>query len=102
MDKDISNASGKKFKIGEVNISNESDSNSTPLDTIKGINFSTYESIIRWIRRGNTIYEVELPEDTEVIKCPGNFTPNGIYRTNEIIVKNSVQLTEDVVMHLYK
>lgn len=102
MDKDISNASGKKFKIGEVNISDEWDPYATTLDTIKGINFSTDESIIRWIRRGDTLYEVELPHDAEVIKCPGTFTPNGIYRTNKIIVKNPTPLTEEVVMTLYK
>lgn len=102
MDKDISNASGRKFKIGEVNISDEWNPNATTLDTIKGINFSTDESIIRWIKRGDTLYEVELPEDAEVIKCPGTFTPDGIYRTNKIIVKNPIPLTEDVVMDLYK
>lgn len=102
MDKDVSNASGRKFKIGEVNVSDEWDPNATTLDTIKGINFSTDESIIRWIRRGDTLYEVELPEDAEVIKCPGTFTPDGIYRTNKIIVKNPIPLTEDIVMDLYK
>ena len=102
MDKDVSNASGIKFKIGEVNVSTEWDPNAKTLDTIKGINFSTDESIIRWIRRGDTIYDVELPPDAEVIKCPGTFTPDGIYRTNKIIVKNPVPLTEDVVMNLYK
>ncbi|MCQ2977666.1 MAG: hypothetical protein MJ232_06615, partial [archaeon] len=102
MDKDISNMSGKKFKIGEVNVSDEWDSNATTLDTIKGINFSTEESILRWIRRGDTLYEVELPDDAEVIKCPGTFTPNGLFRTNKIIVKNPIPLTEDVVMDLYK
>ena len=102
MDKDVSNASGKKFKIGEVNISTEWDPNAKTLDAIKGINFSTDESIIRWIRRGDTLYDVELPRDAEVIKCPGTFTPDGIYRTNKIIVKNPVPLTEEVVMDLYK
>lgn len=102
MDKDVSNMSGRKFKIGEVNVSNEWDPNATTLDTIKGINFSTDESILRWIRRGDTLYDVELPEDAEVIKCPGTFTPDGLFRTNKIIVKNPVPLTEEVVMDLYK
>lgn len=101
MDKDISNMSGKRFKIGEVNISDEWNPNATTLDTIKGINFSTDESILRWIRRGDTLYEVELPEDAEVIKCPSTFTPNGLFRTNKIIVKNPIPLTQDVVLDLY-
>ena len=102
MDKDISNASGKKFNVGGVTVSSEWDPNATTLDTINGINFSTEGSIIRWLRRGDTLYDVELPPDAQVIKCPGTFTPDGIYRTNKIIVKNPVPLTEDVVMDLYK
>ena len=102
MDGDISNQSGRKFKIGEVTTSDEWNPNATELDTIKGINFSTEESIIRWIRRGDTIYDVELPDDAQVIKCPGTFTPDGIYRTNKIIVKNPRKLTEEIVMDLYK
>lgn len=102
MDKDVSNASGKKFKINEVNVAEHWDPSAKTIDTIKGINFSTEESIIRWIRRGDTLYEVELPPDAEVIKVPGTFTPDGIFRTNKIIVKNPIPLTEDVVMELYK
>lgn len=102
MDGNISNQSGRKFKIDEVTISDEWDPNATQIDTIKGINFSTEESIIRWIRRGDTIYDVELPNDAQVIKVPGTFTPDGIYRTNKIIVKNPRKLTENVVMDLYK
>lgn len=101
MDKDTSNMSGKKFKIGEVNECDNWDPNATTLDTIKGINFSTEESILRWIRRGDTLYEVELPLDAEVIKCPGTFTPNGLFRTNKIIVKNPIPLTQEVVLDLY-
>ena len=102
MDGDISNASGRQFKIGEVTVADEWDPNATELDTIKGINFSTEESIIRWIIRGDTIYDVELPEDAQVIKCPGTFTPDGLFRTNKINVKNPRKLTEGIVMDLYK
>ncbi len=102
MDKDISNASGKKFKVVEVNISDEWDSNATTLDTIKGINFSTEESIIRWLRRGDTLYDVILPPDAQVIKVPGTFTPDGLYRTNKIIVENPRPLTEKLVIELYE
>lgn len=102
MDGAKSNACGKKFKFNEVTTSDEWNPKATTLDTIKGINFSTEESILRWIRRGDTLYDVEIPEDAEVIKCPGTFTPNGLYRTNKIIVKNPIPLTEEVVMNLYK
>lgn len=101
MDGDISNASGLQSKIGKVVISNEWDPNATEIDTIKGINFTTEESVLRWIIRGDTIYDVELPEDAEVKKVPGTFTPDGLFRTNKIIVKNPRKLTEKIVMDLY-
>ena len=102
MNGDKSNQSGLKSKIGEVIISDEWNPNATERDEIKGINFTTEESVIRWIIRGDTIYDVELPSDAEIIEVPGTFTPNGIFRTNKIIVKNPVKLTEDIVMDLYK
>ena len=43
-----------------------------------------------------------LRADALVRKVPGTFTPNGIYRTNKIIVKSPVKLTEEIVMNLYK
>ena len=102
MDKDISNASGRKFKIGEVNISDEWDPNATTLDTIKGINFSTEESIIRWIRRGDTLYEVEIPSDGEIVEVRNDKTPGGIIVANKIILKNPVPISEVLLMNFYK
>ena len=96
-----SNQSGLNTKIDEVIVSRDWDPNATTLDTIKGINFSTDESILRWIRRGDTIYDVILPEDAEVIKCPGTFTPEGLFRTNKLILTNPVKLTQEVILDLY-
>lgn len=102
MDGDISNASGIKFKIGEVNVCSNWNPLSENIDDTGGINFSNEENILRWIRRGDTIYDVELPIDAEIVKINGTFTPNGLFRTNKIIVKNPRKLTEDVVLDLYR
>jgi len=102
MDGDVSNASGLTFKINEVNVCDDWHPEETDLDKTGGINFSNEENILRWIRRGNTIYEVELPPDAEMIKLKSTFTPNGLFRTNKMIVKNPRKLTEDVVEELYR
>lgn len=102
MDGDVSNASGIKFKLDEVNVCDDWHPEQTDLDKTGGINFSNEENILRWIRRGDTIYEVELPVDAEMIKVKGTFTPDGLFRTNKMIVKNPRKLTEDVVLELYK
>lgn len=101
MDGTVSNESGLNTPIDEVVISRDWDSNATVRDDIKGINFSTDESILRWIRRGDTIYDVVLPDDAEVKKVPGNFTPDGLFRTNKIILTNPQKLTQEVVLDLY-
>lgn len=67
-----------------------------------GFNFSTYTKILRWILRGDTIYDVEIPEDAEVIDCPSPNCPHGVFRSNKIILKNPQKLTEEIVMNLYK
>ena len=35
-----------------------------------GFNFSTEDKILRWLVRGNTIYDVVILEDAEIIDCP--------------------------------
>lgn len=101
MDGTVSNESGLDTPINEVIIARDWDPLATGRDDIKGINFSTDESILRWIRRGDTLYEVVLPEDAEVKKVPGNFTPEGLFRTNKLILTNPVKLTQEVILDLY-
>ena len=91
-----------EYKLNEVNESGNWNPNAKSGKDFGGFNYCDEKCILRWLHRGDTLYDVELPPDAEVIKCPGTFTPDGIYRTNKIIVKNPVPLTEDVVMDLYK
>lgn len=101
MDGTVSNESGLNTPIDEVVVSRDWNPTATERDEITGINFSTDESILRWIKRGDTLYDVILPDDAEVKKVPGNFTPDGLFRTNKLILTNPVKLTEDVVLDLY-
>lgn len=39
-----------------------------------GFNFSTEDKILRWLLRGDTIYDVEIPDDAEVIECENKNT----------------------------
>lgn len=102
MDKNISNESGLEFKIGEVTVARDWNPYAIERDEIKGINFSNEENILRWIRRGDTLYDVELPFDAEVKMVPGTFTPDGLFRANKVIVKNPRELTDDLCLELYK
>ena len=35
------------------------------------------------------------------VKVPGNFTPDGLFRTNKLILTNPQKLTQEVVLDLY-
>lgn len=63
-----------------------------------GFNFGTEDKILRWLHRGDTIYDVIVPEDAEVILCDEE---KGIYRSNKIIVTNPKIITDEMVIELY-
>ena len=62
-------------------------------------NFSTEDKILRWLHRGDTIYDVIIPDDAEVIMVDDD---KGVYRSNKIIVTNPKKITDDMVIDLYK
>ena len=99
MDGQKSNAGGFEYKL---NLVNETDNwNPSEMDPEKmgGFNFSTEDKILRWIHRGDTIYDVIIPEDAEVILCNEE---KGVYRSNKIVVTNPRELTDEVIMDIYK
>lgn len=67
-----------------------------------GFNFSTEEKIFRFLVRGDTLYEVELPIDSEVITVENSSAPDGVFRCNKIILKHPKQITDDIAMELYE
>lgn len=102
MDGNKSNAGGFEIKINEIVTSDKWNPNTMDPNEMGGFNFSTDEKIIRWIHRGDTLYDVEIPEDAEVIDCPSPSCPHGVFRTNKIIMKNPRKLTNQMVMDFYK
>jgi len=94
--------SGLEYKIGEVNIAEYWNPNEMDPKKMGGFNFSTERKILRWLVRGNTIYDVIIPEDAEVIDCPSPSAPHGVFRSNKIIISNPRPVTDDIAMELYK
>lgn len=59
-----------EYKINEVNIADTWNPNTFDPKEMGGFNFSTEDKILRWLVRGDTIYDVEIPDDAEIIDCP--------------------------------
>ena len=99
MDGIKSNAGEFEYKLDEINISNNWNPNENEPEKMGGFNFSSEDKILRWLHRGDTIYDVIIPEDAEVILFNDE---KGIYRTNKIIVTNPRKITDQMVIELYK
>ena len=63
-----SNAGGFEYKLDEVNVADNWNPNSLEAEEMGGFNFGTEDKILRWLHRGDTIYDVIIPDDAEVIK----------------------------------
>lgn len=94
-----SNAGGFNYKLDEINISEKWDTSTLDPEKMGGFNFGTEDKILRWLHRGDTIYDVIIPKDAEVILCDKE---KGIYRSNKIIVTNPRTITDELVLELYK
>ena len=93
-----SNAGGFEYKLDEINISEKWDTSTLDPEKMGGFNFGTEEKILRWLHRGDTIYDVVIPDDAQVIICDEE---KGIYRSNKIIVTNPRIITDEIVIELY-
>lgn len=102
MDGKKSNAGGFEIELNKVVIADKWDTSTFDLAIMGGFNFSTDEKILRWIHRGDTIYDVEIPNDAELIDCPSPNCPHGVFRSNKIILSNPRKLNEEMVMGFYK
>jgi len=91
-----------EYKIDEVNIANEWNPFGKTPKEIGGFNFSNDKNIIRWLHNGDTIYDVEIPEDAEVISVINCATPKGVFRSNKIIIKNPRKVDDDMALKFYE
>ncbi len=88
-----------KYKINEVNVSNNWNPTAKNGKDFGGFNYTTEDCILRWLHRGDTIYDVEIPEDAENTKIESSTT---IYRTNKIIIRNPRKVDDELALHFYK
>lgn len=98
----IGHRDDQKIELGKVIICDTWNPNSSDWDERGGFNFTNEECALRWISRGDTLYEVEIPEDGEVLKVKNDKTSGGIFVTNKIILKNPTTISDELVRDFYK
>lgn len=90
-----------KYKLDEINVAEKWNPNETDPSEMGGFNFSTEDKILRWLVRSDTIYDVDILEDAEIVNCPIESAPNGVFRSNKIILTNPGIMTDGIAMNLY-
>ena len=91
-----------EYKIGEVNVANIWNPSAKTGKDFGGFNFSTEEKIIRWLHRGDTLYDVEIPDDAEIIDVVESAAPHGVFRSNKIILSNPRKVIDEIALEFYK
>lgn len=97
-----SNAGGFEYKIDEINSTDNWNPTADNPKEMGGFNFCQEDKLLRWLHRGDTLYDVIIPEGAEVIEIDHNNCPNGLFRSNKIVVTNPRKVTEDMVLDLYR
>ena len=93
---------GFEYKIDEVNETDNWHPETMDGKEIGGFNFSVEEKILRWLIRGDTLYDVIIPEGVEVYDCESSSAPHGVFSSNKIIVTNPRPVTDDIALELYQ
>lgn len=88
-----------EYKIGEVNVANNWNPTASSGKEFGGFNYATEDCILRWLHRGDTIYDVVVPDDAENIRLEGATV---IYRINKIILTNPRKVTDEMALEFYK
>ena len=88
-----------EYKIGEVNVANNWNPTASSGKEFGGFNYATEDCILRWLHRGDTIYDVAVPDDAENIRLGGATV---VYRTNKIILTNPRKVTDEMALEFYK
>ena len=97
----VGHRDNQKFEIGKVITCDTWDPNNTDWDKRGGFNFTNEECALRWMSRGDTLYEVEVPEDGEILEVKNDKTPGGIVVANKIILKNPIPISEELLIDFY-
>ncbi len=97
-----SSANGFEYKENEVNVADNWNPKEEDPKQMGGFNFSVEDKILRYLIRGDTICDVTVPEDAEIIDCPSESCPHGIFRANKIIISNVRPMTDEMAMYFYE
>ena len=94
----IANKENEEFKINEEITADRWDPTNKDWTLKGGFNFTNEKCALRWMARGDTLYEVEIPSDGEIYEIENDKTPGGIIIANKIILKNPISISSELLI----
>lgn len=94
----------RRFPLDEI-VTADKLVNTNPIEQndIGGLCISTYNKVLRWILRGDTLCDVIIPEGEKVYECTTSENcPHGVFVTNKIILTNPRTIDDNLVLDLYE
>lgn len=90
------------INLDEITSSKKWNRTSSDPAEMGGFSFSNETNILRWFVRGDTLYDVKIPPNTEIVQCINPSTPYGVFRANKIIITNPRPITDDLALYYYQ
>lgn len=96
-------ADGRRFPMNEiVKADKEINIMAIEKEDMGGINVTNYQSVLRWLLRGDTLCDVTIPEDGKIYETISFATKGGTFRANKIILSNPRIIDDKLALELYK
>ena len=98
----VGHRENQKFEVGKVITCDTWNPNNNDWVKRGGFNFTNEECALRWMSRGDTLYEVEIPSDGEILVVKNDKTPGGIIVANKIILTNPIPISDELLIDFYE
>lgn len=95
-------APGFHYNVDEVTVAHHWNPEATHPRVMGGFSIATDAALIRWIFRGNILYDVTIPEDAEVVYPEREPVTGELARVNKVILSNPRPMTDELAMQFYK
>lgn len=93
---------GLHYKVNGITIADTwNPEGVNPVD-MGGFSIATDKALIRWIFRGNILYDVTIPDDAQIVYPPHQQVNGELARVNKIILTNPRPVTDEVALWLYR
>lgn len=93
---------GLHYNIDELTVAEHWNPRGKDPKEMGGFSIATDAALIRWICRGNVLYDVIIPQDAEIAYPEHPSVQGELARVNKLILTNPRPMTDDLALQFYR